>query len=682
MVEPQQQHNHQGQHQRQRRYFLTDIPLAEAREKFFTALREAGALLPMPGEMTPLALARGRVSAAPIWAAESSPHYDAAAMDGVAVRAADTAGATETAPVSLTTAGPAGTAGTGESAAPQAVWVDTGDPMPPGLDAVIMIEHLHRVDAATIRIMAPVAPWQHVRPLGEDIVATELVLPENRRLTPVDLGACAAAGLTEAPVRRRPRVAIIPTGNELVPVGSELQPGDIVEFNSLMLSGLVEEWGGAATVFPPVPDDYSRILATARQALADNDLVIINAGSSAGAADYTAAVVEELGQLLVHGIAIRPGHPVVLGLAGRGSGADSAGSVDRKPVIGLPGYPVSAVLTAELLVKPWLGRKLGLGPENRRPQLAARLTRKVLSPLGEDEFLRVKLGRVGDKLVATPVQRGSGVIMSLVRADGLALIPRFSEGVDAGAEVAVELLRPLAEVENTIVAMGSHDLTLDLMSSRLQRRQPGLTLSSSHIGSLGGLVALRRGEAHLAGSHLLDKATGDYNVSYIRRYLPDLPLLLVNLVGRVQGLIVPPGNPAGIHTLDDLLRPDVRFVNRQRGSGTRVLLDYKLKEMGAAPEQVRGYDREEYSHLAVAAAVKGGAADAGLGILSAANALGLDFVPLLNEQYDLVIPRIHYESDLLQPLLALLHDPEFHQEVANLGGYDTANMGRVKAELG
>ena len=650
-----------------RRYYLSDIPLEEARARCFAALRKAGGLSPMPAETVPLAAARGRITAGPVWAAASSPHYDAAAMDGIAVRAADTAGATETAPIVLATDGDA----------PQARWVDTGDPMPPGCDAVIMIEHLHRIDDSHVSIMAPVAPWQHVRPLGEDIVATELTLPQNYRLTPVDLGACAAAGLAALPVRRRPRVAVIPTGNELVPVGAELKPGDIVEFNSLMLSGLLTEWGGDPTALAPVPDDFARIRDTVRDALADYDLVIVNAGSSAGSEDYTAGVVEELGRLLVHGIAIRPGHPVVLGLA------------DGKPVIGLPGYPVSAVLTAELLVKPlleqWLGR-----PGPARPRVAAQVTRKVLSPMGEDEFLRVKLGRVGEKMVATPVQRGAGVITSLARADGLVRIPRFSEGLDAGADVDVELLRPLAEVENTIVAIGSHDLTLDLMASFLRRFndgpdnsiEPGPNLSSSHVGSLGGLVALRRGEAHLAGSHLLDEATGEYNLSYIRRYLPGIPVMLVNLVGRVQGLIVKPDNPSEIHSLADLLRPDVRFVNRQRGSGTRVLLDYKLAEMGAAPQQIQGYAREEYSHLAVAAAVQGGSADAGLGILSAARALGLDFIPLLNEQYDLVIPRVHYESDRLRPLLALLDNEEFRQAVADLGGYDVSRMGQVQAEIG
>ena len=639
-----------------RRYYLSDIPLDEASRRFYDALEQAGSLSPMPGETVSLDQAQGRITASPIWAARSSPHYDASAMDGIAVRAEDTNGATETAPVNL-------------AVGSQVVWVDTGDPMPPGYDAVVMIEHVHRIDEQTVQVMAPVAPWQHVRTLGEDLVATELVLPENHRLTPVDLGACAAAGVIEIPVRRRPKVAIIPTGNELVPPEvSPLKPGDIVEFNSLMLAGLIQDWGGGGQRFPPVPDDFPAIRDAALGALDSHDLVIINAGSSAGSEDYTASVVEDLGQLLVHGVAVRPGHPVVLGV------------VQGKPVIGLPGYPVSAVLTAELFVKPLLERWLGQAPQ-ARPTVGASITRKVLSPLGEDEYLRVKLGRVGEKMVATPLQRGAGIIMSLVRADGMVIIPRFSEGLDAGADVQVQLLQPLEKIENTIVAIGSHDLTLDLLASYLGKTDPGLRLASSHIGSLGGLIALQRGEAHLAGSHLLDEATGEYNLSYIRRYLPGVPVVLVNLVGRVQGLMVPPGNPKAIHTLEDLTRPEISFVNRQRGSGTRVLLDYKLKGLNVAPEQVSGYQREEYSHLAVAAAVKAGSADTGLGILSAARALELDFVPLMDERYDLVIPRIHYQSDLLQPLLALLHDTAFKQEVQAMGGYHTEDMGKVVAEL-
>ena len=652
--------SHHGDHShghRQRRYFLNDVPLDQALEGFFAALDEIGALDPKPGVELPLSQARGRITARPVWALTSSPHYDAAAMDGAAVQAADTLGATETSPVNLTISA-------------QAILVDTGNPMPAGYNAVVMIEHLHRVDDNTLQVSAPVPPWQHVRPLGEDLVATELVLPENHQIRPVDLGACAAAGVTQLHVRRRPRVAVLPTGNELVPPGTApLKPGDVVEFNSLMISGMIDSWGGEGVVLPSAPDEYETIKSAVSSGLSEFDMVIVNAGSSAGTEDYTASVVEDLGRLLVHGVAVRPGHPVVLGMA------------EGKPIIGLPGYPVSAVLTAELFVKPLIERWLGR-PTEARPTVTAELTRKVLSPLGEDEYLRVKLGRVGDRMVATPLQRGAGVIMSLVRADGIAQIPRFSEGLDAGSPVEVQLLRPLGEVQNTIVAIGSHDLTLDLIASHLSRRQPGLGLSSSHVGSLGGLIALRRGEAHIAGCHLLDEATGEYNVSYIQRYLPSLPLVLMNLVGRVQGLIVPTGNPNGIYSLEDLGRPDVVFVNRQRGSGTRVLLDYKLAGMSLDAEGISGYDREEYSHLAVAAAVASGSADTGLGILSAARALGLDFFPLLTERYDLVVPREQFDSELLQPLIDLLHDSEFRREVESLGGYETGDMGKIMWETG
>lgn len=611
----------------------------------------------MPSETIPIERARGRVTAAPMWARVSSPHYDSAAMDGVAVRAADTVGATETSPLRLAV---------GE----QAVWVDTGDPMPPDFDAVIMVEVVEEVDVDTLEIRAPVAPYQHVRPLGEDIVATELVLPENHLLRPVDLGACAAAGLGALAVRRRPRVAVIPTGSELVPVGSALNPGDIVEFNSLVLAGMIEEWGGEPTRLTSVPDDYDRLKSVIRQAAADYDVVVVNAGSSAGSEDYTAQLVEELGELLVHGVAVRPGHPVVLGVVGS----------DKTPLLGIPGYPVSAALTCELFVKPLLERRLGM-PSAARPTVNASITRKTLSPMGEDEFVRVRLGRVGDRLVATPIHRGAGVIMSLVRADGIVKIPRFSEGLDAGAQVSVDLLRPPEAIEGVAVAIGSHDLTLDLLASHLHRLHPDLSLSSSNVGSLGGLLALARGEAHMAGCHLLDEQSGEYNIAYIRRYLKGHRVVVVNLVHRIQGLILPKGNPRGVSSLEDLARDDVTFINRQRGSGTRMLLDYKLRNLGIAPDRVKGYERDEYTHLAVAAAVAGGRADVGLGILSAANAMGLDFAPLLSERYDLVIPAEYYESDVMRPVLEIIRGDEFRLAVDALGGYDTSAMGEVVAIL-
>jgi putative molybdopterin biosynthesis protein len=636
-----------------RRYYLEDLALDEAWLRFETALTRAGGVEPPPAERVPLAEALGRITAEAVWAQLSSPHYHAAAMDGVAVRAADTAGATETTPRRLKI---------GE----QAIWVDTGDPLPSSTDAVIMAEHVHTVVEEIIEIMAAAAPWQHVRPLGEDIVATELVLPENHRLRPVDLGALAAAGHTSVSVRRRPRVAIIPTGTELVTHEDveHLKPGDIIEFNSLMLAGQVSEWGGIAERRPPVPDRRELLRAAVETALAEHDIVVVNAGSSAGSEDYTAAVLGELGEVVVHGVAIRPGHPVVLAVA-RG-----------KPVLGLPGYPVSTVLTAEIFLRPLVYRLQGRIAQ-RRPTMTATISRKLLSPIGEDEFVRVTLGQVGDRVIATPLTRGAGVVMSLVRADGLVQIPRFSEGVHAGAEVTVELLRDPAEVANTIVVTGSHDLALDLLASHLRRFAPEMRLTSANVGSLGGLLTLKRRDAHMAGSHLLDEETGEYNWPFVERLLPGEDILLVNLAYRDQGMIVLPGNPQELRSLDDLTRPGVRFVNRQKGSGTRVLLDYHLKQQGIQPERIVGYEREEYTHMAVAADVLSGTATVGLGILAAARALELDFIPLFKERYDLAVPRRHWESPRFEPLRQTLASPAYREAVVDLGGYDVTDMGSL-----
>ena len=649
-----------------RNVYLENIPLDEAWRRFIEAMTREGKWSPLPGEAVPLDEALGRVTAEPVWALLSSPGYHASAMDGYAVRSADTIGAMETSPLRLALGidGPAR-------------YVDTGDPLPAWADAVIMIEHTQLCDEAgvkyAIEIQAGVAPWAAVRPMGEDMVATELVLPANHLLTPVDLGALAGSGHAEVMVRRKPRVAIIPTGTELITVEQAreqgLQSGDIIEYNSLVLAAQVREWGGEPTRYPIVRDDYELIKAAVSAAAATHDLVLVNAGSSAGSEDFTSSIVEELGTLLVHGVAIRPGHPVIIGMV----------TCNSTPIIGIPGYPVSCALTGEIFVERVLSRWRGL-PPLRKPELKAAITRKLLSPMGEDEWVRVTVGKVGDRTVAAPLSRGAGVITSLVRADGIVRIPRFSEGVDAGQEVTVELYRNSSAIEQTIVHIGSHDLCLDLLAQHLA--ESGRHFKSANAGSLGGLLALQRGEAHLAGTHLLDPATGTYNSSYVRQYLPNEPVVLVTLVHREQGLIVAPGNPAGITGLADLSRADVRFVNRQRGAGTRILLDYHLNRLGILPEQVQGYRREEFTHLAVAVAVKSGAAECGLGIAAAARALDLDFIPLEKERYDLVIPVRHYESELLRPLLELLRGPDFRRIISELPGYDATEMGTIVEEIG
>ena len=382
-------------------------------------------------------------------------------------------------------------------------------------------------------------------------------------------------------------------------------------------------------------------------------------------------MIEDLGKVLVHGVAVRPGHPVILGML------DAPGK--QVPVIGVPGYPVSAALTGEIFIEPllarWLGRKAHVPLT-----IQAKLTRKVTSPAGDDDYLRVAVGRVGEQMLAAPLARGAGVITSLVRADGLARLPRGVQGMQAGDTIDVLLYRSPVELENTIFAIGSHDVILDLLAQYLAEK--GRRLVSANVGSQAGLIALQRGEAHLAGSHLLDPKTGDFNVSYIKEFLPGVTIKLINLVGRQQGLMVLKDNPKRIYSLDDLFREDVSFVNRQRGAGTRVLLDYHLNRMGRDGRLILGYGQEEYTHLAVAAAIASGRADCGLGIAAAAQALALDFIPLFQERYDLVIPQEYADSELLKPLRDTLGNPDFKKAVMAMPGYDIERMGEVVAEIG
>lgn len=632
--------------------FISDVPADAAMRSWLDACAAAGCPQRVEAVTVALAEAVGRVTAEPVWATRSSPVGDVAAMDGICVVARATAGASPTTPLRL------------ESGDYQVV--DTGDPMPDGFDAVVMREQVHYVTAAegqAAEIQAAVPPYQHVRSIGEDVSAGELLLPEGHRLRPVDVAAAAAAGATELQVRRQPRVAVIPTGDEIVAVGSPPQLGEILDTNSLMLVSQAQEAGCEAWATPIQPDVVDQISAAVRAAAATADLVIVIAGSSAGRDDYTARIVADLGVLAVHGVAVRPGHPVVLG------------AVDATPVVGAPGYPVSAALTFDIFVAPLLAGLEGAPPPHR-PEASARLARKLPSVVGMDDWVRVRLGSVGGQVVASPLPRGAGVLTSLVRADGLLLVPAGVEGHHAGEQVSVQLLRRLPEIERTIVAIGSHDLVLDLMATELRSSDPTLSLVSTNVGSLGGLVALRDGLCHLAGSHLLHPATGEYTLPYLDEMMGDRDLAVVRLVHRDQGLIIPSGNPRGVAGLADLAGGELSYVNRQRGAGTRMLLDQELRRFAIDPATIRGYAREEPTHLAVAAAVAAGRADCGLGILAAAQAFGLDFVPMVQEPYDLVVEAATLTDPMLVPLWRLLESAEFQASVRRLGGYGTEETGR------
>ncbi|MFZ2446175.1 MAG: molybdopterin biosynthesis protein [Syntrophobacteraceae bacterium] len=633
-----------------RNIYLKMKTLREARDLWsekFAALRTARECIPAVSSLH-------RVTSRPITAVRSVPHYHGAAMDGYAVAARDTFGASDTNPLLLGV-------GTGAFA------VDTGDPLPPGADAVIMIEHVEQMSEAEIEIRAAAFPWQHVRKVGEDIVAGELLLPQQHSLRPADLGALLAAGTSEVWVYARPKVRIQPTGTELIPASgaAEAEPGQIIEFNGAVLSSMVEECGGVPELRGIVADDYESIKRAIREGVDSTaDVVLVNAGSSAGSEDYTAAIIEELGEVLVHGVTMMPGKPVILG------------AVDGKPVVGVPGYPVSAIMAFEQFVRPLLYSMQGIDCP-AFPSIPAVLGRKTPSKLGLEEFARVILGRVAGRLVAMPIQRGAGIITSLTRADGILQIPQEQEGIAEGAEVNIRLLRPRDQLDYTLIMIGSHDNTIDVIANELKARDSRVHLSSSNVGSLGGLTAIRRSQTHFAGSHLLDTETGGYNYSYIERYLKGTPVRVVKLAMREQGLLIRKGNPKGIKNIGDLTRPDVSFMNRQAGAGTRVLFDYCLRLRGISPDAIRGYEQEEFTHMAVAVSVLSGRADAGMAIYSSAKALDLDFIPVGEERYDLVIAESAWEDFKIRRLLEIIVSESFRRTVISMGGYDPSDSGAV-----
>jgi len=635
--------------------YLQNTPLDEAQTRFFEQVKNI-----YPGKNSRVEVetvkSAGRITAEPVLAGLSSPHYFASAMDGVAVPAEQTFGAAETSPKILNV---------GENC----YFVDTGDPLPENCNAVIMIEHVNKISPNQVEIYAAAAPWQHVRPVGEDILAGELVLPVFHKIGPVETGLLLSAGVNSLAVLRKPRVIIIPTGSELVEPGKTPGKGEIIDSNSSLFTALVEEWGGEAVIYPVTEDDYYKISETVLKASEEADLVLISAGSSAGGEDYTSRVVEEQGELFVHGVAIRPGKPVVLG------------RVKEAAIAGIPGYPVSAYLAMDLFVKPLLHLWLGQQPAHK-PVMDAIISRKVVSSLKDEEYLRVVAGNVEGKNTAVPLQRGAGVLSSVLKADGWVRIPQSVEGLEAGTSVQIMLNKTPEEVYRNILCAGSHDLCLDILHNSLCRLQPGLSLKSAHLGSVGGIMSIKRKEAHLAPIHLLDPESGIYNIPYIKRYLPNQDLVLLHLLYREQGLILPQGNPQNIDSIEDLTREGLQFINRQKGAGTRILLDYELDRKGINKDDITGYHREEYNHLAVAAAVASGSAGAGLGILAAARAYQLDFVPLAKESYEIIIPRAILDQEGISRLLEVISSAEFAREVEKMGGYDLRHRGKVVWESG
>lgn len=627
--------------------YLSNYELKEAIDKYFSKINHVF----LNKELINTEDSLGRVTAEAVYSKISSPFYNCSAMDGIALHSSKTIGASENNFITL-------------EETKDYIVVDTGDPIPKEYDCVIMVEDIIKVDENKIQIYRSAAPWQHIRPLGEDIVENQLILPSGSAIRPVDIGAMLAGGVNSVEVYKKPKVGIIPTGTELVEPGSDLKVGDIIDFNSRVFSAQVIEYGGIPKRYNIVKDDYDALKNTLESAVGECDIVIINAGSSAGREDYTSDIISDLGEVYIHGIAIKPGKPAIMG------------EVKNKPVIGIPGYPVSAYFIMENVIKKIIKSYEGL--EIIESQMVeATLSRRIMSSLKYLEFVRMKLGYVGSKIIATPLSRGAGATMSLVRADGILEVPQNVEGIEAGTKVKINLMKDIEEIKNTIVCIGSHDPILDILSDMLHLKNKQYYLSSAHTGSMGGIMALKNEETHIAPIHLLDMHDGTYNNSYINKYLKDKNIGLIKVVKRIQGLIVPKGNPLSIKGISDISERNLRFVNRQRGAGTRLLLDYNLNKLNISPDKINGYEREEITHLSVAAAVANGDVDCGLGVYSAAEMMDLDFIPVCSEEYDFAVPIEYLEIDEIKALIDSMKSKEFLNKLDELGGYDYSDIGKI-----
>ena len=601
--------------------------------------------------------AASRVTSRPVIAARSNPPFTSAAMDGYAVSFEETLEADLASPVMLTLGG-------------SAVRVNTGDPMPGGANAVIMVEDVEE-RGAQIAIRKAASLWQHVRLTGEDIIEGDMLFPVNYRLGILDIGLLLAAGIKELPVRKRPRLLIVPTGSELVDIydreaGSVL-PHKLIDFNSYTLMALGEEMGFAVTK-AEIARDNGHLRAILDAHLPGHDVIVINAGSSAGTEDFTEGLIRESGSLLFHGVAMMPGKPAMFGIIG------------GKPVFGIPGYPVSAVVSFRAFLKAAYERLCSAYTSEWAIECTTPY--HLPSSIGVEEVLRVRLVAKDNRYYAYPLPRGAGIFSSLSRADGLVTIPGNVEGYAAGATVRAALLRPEDELAKRINIVGSHDLSLDVLRDMIKTLFPALDLVSAHVGSLSGIMAMQKGVTDLVTTHILDEREKVYNIPAIKKYLPGRAVSLVHIAKRTQGLLVGKGNPKAITGVADLGREDVRFVNRQSGSGTRILLDMMLKEKGIDPRSIRGYDREEATHTAAAILVKEGVADTGLAIYGVSRIFGLDFISLMEEEYDLLVAGEFRTDAKFAILMELLASAAFAARLGALGGYDTKESGKIKYAQG
>ena len=641
----------------ERKVFRKLLSVEDALEK----LQEHYVPKPLGSEAITVDKSIGRVLSEDIVSTVDVPGFDGATMDGFAVIAEDTFSAQEDKPVKLKIIGrvEAGDKPQIEVRRGEAVEIATGAPMPKGADAVVMVEQTDQKHDV-VSIFKAVAPGENVMGAGTDIMAGEVVLRSGQEITPREIGLLAALGKSRINAYRKPKVAVISTGNELITAGQVLDYGKIYDVNSNTLAGAILESGCEPIPLGICSDDPGEMKKKIQQALLIADVIVTSGSTSAGAGDMLYRIIGDFGGpgIVVHGLSVKPGKPLIVAV------------VEGKPLFGLPGYPTSALMMFNLIVKPNISKMAGRAAEIAS-WLEGKVASKIFSAKGRREFLPVHVVKdeMGQHLVY-PVISGSGAITSLALADGFIDIPQNQEFVEEGETVHVELFSPRFQVAD-LVFIGSHCIGLDVLFSRLRRRTPTFLFKIVNTGSIGGLQAVKRGEADVAGVHLLDESTGEYNLPFLDQYGLAETATLIRGYNREQGFIVPKGNPKWIKSFEDVLRDEVSFINRNLGSGTRLLIDLNLRKVAEArglnlsqlTNRIKGYRIEARSHSAVALAVLNGNADVGFGIKTAAEIYDLHFIKVADERYDFVIPKRRLERNPVKEFVSELASIEFRSEL-------------------
>ncbi len=642
----------------ERKIFKTLISPEEALKRLEAHCKIA----PLGVETVPLLEAYGRVVAEDVFSNVDVPGFDKAAMDGYAVKAADTFDAREDQPIRLRVTGVSqpGAPPKGEVKRGEAVEIGTGAPIPRGANAVVMVEYTQTVDGGELSAYRAVSPGENITSAGSDLMIGELVLRRGQKVTPREIGLLAAVGVGEVKVYRKPRVAVISTGNELVAPGRSLDYAKIYDVNSSSISASVMENGGAPLKQVIVRDDPVSIQQILVDAVKEADIILTSGSTSAGAGDIIYNVLDELGPpgILAHGLTVKPGKPTIVAV------------VRGRPVIGLPGYPTSALMIFNLVVVSIIRRMAGLPEGGEHPPLEAKAAVKIFSVKGRRELLPVQVVSSKRGRLVYPVGGGSGAISSMALADGYIDIPKNQEFIEEGEGVKVRLFSSELHPSDIII-MGSHCTGVDLLLQHMRSSAPNLSFKVVNTGSVGGFQAVERGEADVAGVHLLDEETGEYNAPFLERFNLTGRAHLVRGYRREQGLIVAKRNPKNIRRFEDILRQDVSFINRNPGSGTRLLTDSMLNSVAEKKKVsfdelkkgIAGYDVEAKSHSAVAAAVAQERVDVGVGIKTVAHFYHLGFIPVADEMYDFLIPADRVEKESVKILLETLKSKKFHKDL-------------------